>query len=71
VINQLHVKDYGRKLETIPETEIKDSYTTAELGEYFIVHGFSAPFVIVTRKSDNRKGSLEFTHNPRIYFNFR
>jgi hypothetical protein len=29
-----------------------------------------APFVIVTRKSDGAKGSLEFTHNPRFYFNF-
>jgi hypothetical protein len=25
---------------------------------------------IVTRKSDGAKGSLEFTHNPRWYFNF-
>jgi hypothetical protein len=22
------------------------------------------------RKSDGVKGSLEFTHNPRVYFNF-
>jgi hypothetical protein len=33
-------------------------------------YGFMAPFVIVTRKSDGAKGSLEFTHNPRFYFNF-
>jgi len=25
---------------------------------------------IVTRKSDGVKGSMEFTHNPRVYFNF-
>ena len=29
-----------------------------------------APFVIVQRKSDREKGSLEFQHCPRFYFNF-
>jgi hypothetical protein len=24
----------------------------------------------VTRKADGVKGSMEFTHNPRFYFNF-
>jgi hypothetical protein len=32
------------------------------------VLGFSAPFVVVRRRSDNVKGSLEFTHAPRLYF---
>jgi hypothetical protein len=26
--------------------------------------------VVVKRKSDGKKGSLEFTHSPRVYFNF-
>ena len=26
--------------------------------------------VVVTRKSDNQKGSLEFQHSPRFYFDF-
>ena len=29
-----------------------------------------APFVAVRRKSDGAKGSMEFTHSPRFYFNF-
>jgi hypothetical protein len=29
-----------------------------------------APFVVVRRKADGRKGSLEFQHHPRFYFNF-
>jgi len=30
-----------------------------------------APFIAVQRKSDGVKGSLEFQHQPRFYFNFQ
>lgn len=53
-------------LQTFPG----DVYDTAELQEKFDVLGFSAPFVVVTRKSDNQIGSLQFNHNPRLYFGF-
>jgi len=46
-------------------------YNTSELCETFEALGFAAPFVIVRRRSDNVKGSLEFTHGPRFYYNFR
>ena len=45
-------------------------WTTAELCEEFEVIGFLAPFVVVKRRSDGVKGSMEFTHSPRFYFNF-
>lgn len=45
-------------------------WTTSELGEEFTVLAFAAPFVLVMRKSDNVKGTLQFTHSPRLYFNF-
>ena len=45
-------------------------WTTEELTRDFTVHHFLAPFVLVTRKSDGARGSLEFTHSPRVYFNF-
>lgn len=45
-------------------------WTTDELREEFEVIGFLAPFVVVRRKNDGVKGTLEFTHNPRVYFNF-
>ena len=48
----------------------KQRWNTQELGRDFEVHGFMAPFVVVTRKADGVKGSLEFTHYPRWYFNF-
>lgn len=45
-------------------------WDTAELARDFIVTGFLAPFVVVRRKSDGVKGSLEFQHSPRLYFGF-
>ena len=45
-------------------------YTTAEMSAEFTVHSFLAPFVIVTRKCDGVRGTMEFTHSPRFYFNF-
>ena len=43
-------------------------WSTTELGETFTVVGFSAPFVVARRKSDDQQGTLEFTHSPRTYF---
>jgi hypothetical protein len=45
-------------------------WDTDQLREEFEVIGFMAPFVVVRRKADGKKGSMEFTHNPRFYFNF-
>jgi len=45
-------------------------WDTRELAKDFIVIGFMAPVIVVERKSDGRKGSLEFQHQPRFYFNF-
>lgn len=36
----------------------------------FEVIGFMAPLVVVKRRSDGKKGSLEFQNEPRLYFNF-
>lgn len=45
-------------------------WDTSELSEFVII-GFMAPFIVVQRKSDGVKGSLEFQHGPpRLYFNF-
>ena len=47
------------------------TWTTGQLSEDFDVIGFAAPFVVVRRKLDGRKGTLEFTHSPRVYFGFK
>jgi hypothetical protein len=44
---------------------------TEGLREKYDVLAFAAPFVIVQRKSDGVKGTLEFTHSPRYYFGWR
>ena len=46
-------------------------WSTNELSGDFEVLGFMAPLVVVRRRSDGRKGSLEFQHGPRFYFNFQ
>jgi hypothetical protein len=43
-------------------------WDTDELQKDFTVHSFAAPFVMVTKKSDNKKGMLMFQHWPRLYF---
>lgn len=45
-------------------------WDTDALRKDFDVIGFMAPYTVVKRKSDGIKGSLEFTHRPRFYFNF-
>ena len=46
-------------------------WTTDEMTREFEVLGFASPFVVVRRKADGTKGTLEFTHSPRIYFGWR
>jgi hypothetical protein len=53
------------------EKEYGQVWNTQELSAEFEVIGFMAPYVVVKRKSDDKKGSLQFQHMPRFYFNFR
>jgi hypothetical protein len=52
------------------ETRYGKVWTTQELAADFDVIGFMAPLAVVRRRADGVKGSLEFQHNPRFYFNF-
>jgi hypothetical protein len=45
-------------------------WDTEELARDFEVLGYMAPYVVVHRTADGQKGSLEFQHAPRFYFNF-
>lgn len=53
------------------EEEHGQVWTTSEAQSEFDFEGFGAPYVVVTRKSDGVRGTLEFTHMPRFYFGFR
>lgn len=53
------------------EAKYGQVWDTSELQKDFEVTGFAAPYVVVTRKADRAVGSLEFQHNPRLYYNFQ
>ena len=52
------------------EAEHGQVWDTQELRRDFEVVGFLAPLVVVRRRADGAKGSLEFQADPRFYFNF-
>ena len=54
--------------------ELQDTYgqtwTTDELCRDFEVKAFGGGVVEVRRRSDGARGSLDFDHMPRLYFNW-
>jgi len=54
--------------DTSTDKPTPDAMTTSEMTALYEVVGFMAPFVVVKRRSDGVRGSLEFTHMPRWYF---
>lgn len=46
-------------------------WDTDQLTEEFQAIGFMAPLIVVRRRSDGAKGSLEFQHSPRFYYNWQ
>jgi hypothetical protein len=52
------------------EAEYGQVWDTDQLRQDFEVIGFLAPLVVVRRRSDGVKGSLEFQHSPRLYWGF-
>ena len=52
------------------EAQYGQVWDTSEMSEDFEAIGFMAPLVVVRRRCDGKKGSLEFQHQPRFYFNF-
>lgn len=49
----------------------EERWDTEGLNRDFEILGFLAPFITVRRRSDGVKGSLEFTPQPRRYFDFQ
>lgn len=45
-------------------------WTTDEARAEFEFLGFMVPFAVVRRRSTRERGSLEFAHSPRFYFNW-
>ncbi|MDB2685911.1 hypothetical protein N9Y42_01760 [Mariniblastus sp.] len=67
-VAEINSEENTRELLT---TKYGQLWTTQEMQEEFDAIGFMAPLIIVSRKSDGVKGSLEFSHSPRFYFNWQ
>jgi len=52
------------------ESQYGQVWDTSQMTAEFEAIGFMAPLVVVRRRSDGKKGSLQFQHRPRFYFNF-
>ena len=54
--------------------ELKERYSevwdTEQMQKTFEVLGFSMGYCVVVRREDGQKGSLDFCHSPRYYYNF-
>ncbi len=51
--------------------KVGETLTTAEMQDKYDVTGFAYCMCVVTRKSDGKRGSLDFTHMPRFYHSFQ
>ncbi len=60
----------GEPEKKLSESKDKRYNGKDELLKEFEVIGFLAPFVVVRRLSDGKHGTMMFTHEPRVYFNF-
>ena len=53
------------------EAEHGQVWDTDQMRADFDALGFMAPYIIVSRKIDGVKGSLQFQHEPRLYYSFK
>lgn len=71
VINSILSPDKQERYDQLHREYAEDDiFDTDTVNQYFIVEGFMAPFVVVTRRSDRKRGSLMFCDSPRFYFGF-
>jgi hypothetical protein len=57
-------------LDHTADIPIQKGWNTTELQEDFEVLGFMWGLCAVRRKADGVKGTLDFDHAPRRYYNF-
>lgn len=72
LINNGYSEDEAeRKAQLISQYGEDNVWDTGELETQFVVESFLAPFCMVRRRSDNKVGTVNFTHSPRFYFDFQ
>ena len=62
--------EIDRYNELIDQYGENNVWSSDQISKEFSIEGFMAPYVVGTRKCDNVRGSLTFTHSPRFYFDF-
>lgn len=67
LVNEINAEPGSREALEKTHGQVWD---TMQLSQDFSVEGFMAPCVVVTRKADGKRGSLEFQHSPRFYYGF-
>jgi hypothetical protein len=55
---------------TTLEARYGEIWNSEELSRGFTVRRFTAPYVVVVLNRDRQLGSVEFQHEPGLYFNF-
>ena len=60
----------GNEVRAEFEAKYGKVWNTTELQEDYAVEGFGYGLCVVRRKADGVRGSLDFTHSPRFYYNF-
>jgi hypothetical protein len=64
-----HMLETGQPQLDLQQATERWDHTT--VGEHFQITSFMAPFCVAIRRTTGRKGTLEFTHHPRWYFNWQ
>jgi hypothetical protein len=59
-----------RLKELVESWGIDNVWDTEGVQRDFEITSFFAPYCFARRKSDNVKGTLQFSHSPRFYFDF-
>ena len=62
---------YEAKLRKALSDRFGEVLTTSEMQDKYTVLGFGGGLCVVERKSDGKRGSLDFTHMPRFYHSFQ
>lgn len=68
-LNQGLTQDEKTRLEAL-QAQYGQVWNLAQLREEYEIIGFMAPYVVVRELATGKKGSMEFTHMPRFYFNY-
>ena len=72
LINAGYSDNEIERYQELVNTYGKDNvWTSDQISQDFNIEGFMAPYVVGTRRVDNVRGSLTFTHSPRFYFDFK